>query len=255
MHFPDGTGHPVAYPAALASAGYLNLLTNGKIPFGALQRVRASSAPELNFLQRIRGIVGTLQNPTDRTATSMNRYVSCRPIPNSAAVFDKPEGWEEHEVKDCRYVRLQLALLCLLCATVPAFGENGPEPNLQRSDEFRTCVENSKGVTVNMLDCLADEHRRAERELDRAYSILFKQLKSRALRDRLAETQRIWIRHRDDDCKRRVEDAGLAGASGGALIYSDCMLTSATRRITWLGMVSADPGVLGPPRSELVDQQ
>jgi uncharacterized protein YecT (DUF1311 family) len=109
---------------------------------------------------------------------------------------------------------------------------------------LRKCMKTSGGVTVDMRACLHDEYTRLDRELNRTYRSVRKQLKTPYLRTRLTESQRVWIWRRDPDCKLKLEQSPAKGGTAGDLIYDDCLVSKVRDRIAWLKKVPANPGYL-----------
>ncbi len=84
---------------------------------------------------------------------------------------------------------------------------------------YGTCMDNSGGVTVEMHDCIGNEHARQDARLNNAYKNLAAQLSANRKNELLA-VQRLWIRYRDANCKFHGDPdggtmAGINAASCG----------------------------------------
>jgi uncharacterized protein YecT (DUF1311 family) len=135
---------------------------------------------------------------------------------------------------------LSMALVACLVA-VHASGEGG---NSSSSPKLKACIDASGGVTAEMRRCLSGEHRRLDGELNRTYKSVMRQLKSTDQKRQLIESQRVWLRLRDERCLSKVKDSGMEGGTGGDLIYDDCQLNLLRQRIEWLKKVPSNPGYL-----------
>jgi uncharacterized protein YecT (DUF1311 family) len=80
------------------------------------------------------------------------------------------------------------------------------------SKTYSDCMDKSEGVTVNMLDCSADELRRHDTLFNESYRKLMASA-APPQREELKEAQRAWIKYRDTSCSlmRTVEGGGTLG--------------------------------------------
>lgn len=87
------------------------------------------------------------------------------------------------------------------------------------------------GVTIAMLDCIADEYGRRDTLLNREYR---QQMAKRGptARQGLRRSQRAWLAARKRQCDHAGDDS--EGGSLQRVEVSDCFLTEATRRTIWL---------------------
>ena len=67
------------------------------------------------------------------------------------------------------------------------------------SKQYNNCMDNSGGVTVEMLDCIAAETKRQDLRLNNAYKNVIGLLPPQRQKQ-LQETQRAWIKYRDLNC-------------------------------------------------------
>lgn len=126
--------------------------------------------------------------------------------------------------------------LPLLLAIAPAQAKD--QTRRQRMDAFWSeyssihdrCIDRSGGVTVEILNCAADEQARQEKRLNANYQALLKRL-SPTRQAELRKAQRLWLQLRDANCDSWVEPMG--GSSQG-LFHSSCYLEMTTRRATEL---------------------
>jgi uncharacterized protein YecT (DUF1311 family) len=99
------------------------------------------------------------------------------------------------------------------------------------SKTYSDCMVKSEGVTVNMLDCSADELRRQDALLNESYRKLMASAAT-PQREQLREAQRAWIKYRDSTCSLMQSFEG--GGTLTAVIGSGCVLEETARRAKWL---------------------
>lgn len=139
---------------------------------------------------------------------------------------------------------LALAAILLLTSSWSSLAIAWYAPRRESSAAFESCVDNSGGVTAEMLACLSREYKRLDRRLNVTYRTVMKQLPTQNLRTRLRNSQRVWIWRRDDQCQRKVDASGAKGGTAGDLIYSNCRVTMLRERIRWLNKVPANHAYL-----------
>src|SRR5262245_244029 len=99
----------------------------------------------------------------------------------------KPLRWRE---KPRKIVLVGLAFLSAeLCAAA----------DREMTQEYSTCMDKSKGVTVEMTNCILAETVRQDARLNESYRRLATKL-SEERRKALLEAQRAWIQFRDANC-------------------------------------------------------
>jgi len=119
-------------------------------------------------------------------------------------------------------------LVFLLMTLVPA--SFAAEP----SEQFTSCMDDSGGVTANMLDCIGQENQRVDEELNALWQIeLPKQ--DADFKGMLRASQRAWIAYRDATCD--TEAAQYEGGSFASVAFSDCHRQLTTDRLDWLGRI------------------
>lgn len=98
------------------------------------------------------------------------------------------------------------------------------------SKQYETCMDKSVGVTSKMHACISGETQRQDARLNKAYKALTATLNS-TRKKALLDTQRTWIKYRDQNCKFYVDPNGgsLAGINGGI-----CMMETTASRATEL---------------------
>lgn len=94
------------------------------------------------------------------------------------------------------------------------------------SDNFSRCIDRSGGVTVNMLNCIADETEYQDVLLNRAYKELMATLEDDR-KTQLRNAQRAWIKYRDLNCDFYLDPDGGTMAS---IMSSDCYMSSTAAR-------------------------
>ncbi|MFC6476027.1 lysozyme inhibitor LprI family protein [Pseudomonas asuensis] len=88
------------------------------------------------------------------------------------------------------------------------------------SATFSSCLDESKGTTKDMLDCISAETKLQDMRLNEAYQNTMAAF-SETQMGKLKETQRLWIKYRDANCSL------YANATGGtidALNTASCLL-------------------------------
>lgn len=112
------------------------------------------------------------------------------------------------------------------------------------SDDFHSCIARSKGITAEMQNCQATEYARQDQLLNQTYKNVMAQLRTKDLRARLVQSQRVWIWRRDEDCRTKIQASAINGGSAADLVYHDCRLQMVRERIQWLKKVPKNPGYL-----------
>jgi uncharacterized protein YecT (DUF1311 family) len=132
---------------------------------------------------------------------------------------------------------LYIVSTLFMLLTSSTFAQQPPEIGASESEgglyskSYSDCMAKSEGVTVNMLDCSADELRRQDAALNAAYRKLMASLPP-LQQEQLREAQRAWIRSRDGSCLLLQSREG--GGTLAAVMGSDCVLEETTRRAKWL---------------------
>ncbi len=91
---------------------------------------------------------------------------------------------------------------------------------------FEACIEQSGGVTVEMLNCIGEETRTQDARLNGAYKALRSQL-TPARKQELLAAQRIWIQYRDANCSFY---AGPDGGTSATVAANYCVLQETAER-------------------------
>jgi uncharacterized protein YecT (DUF1311 family) len=97
---------------------------------------------------------------------------------------------------------------------------------VELSKEYSACIENSGGVTVNMLDCIGAETKRQDAHLNKAYKEVMAQL-SPERKKQLRTAQRLWIKYRDANCNFYADPDGGTYAQVSA---NECFLNATAAR-------------------------
>ncbi|MCG5243015.1 lysozyme inhibitor LprI family protein [Azospirillum doebereinerae] len=112
-----------------------------------------------------------------------------------------------------------ILLLNVAMMAVPAQAEKN---NL--SATYTNCMDNSGGVTFDMIECTPEEHEKQDKRLNSAYKQALKAVGDRA--NTLKEVQRAWLKYRDLTCGF----AGGAEGSSARIIGSSCFLQMTAER-------------------------
>ncbi|WP_404357029.1 lysozyme inhibitor LprI family protein [Methylotuvimicrobium sp. KM1] len=98
--------------------------------------------------------------------------------------------------------------------------------DVELNPEFSSCMDQSGGVTVNMIDCIGQEHERQDDRLNGVYKTLMDTLpeeRKSALRD----AQRAWLKYREANCHFYNDPDGGTMARVQA---NDCFMTETAKR-------------------------
>jgi len=123
-------------------------------------------------------------------------------------------------------IRIPAAAL-LVCAAVAS-------PHAAASEDsaaFSRCMGASGGVTVAMLDCIADETALQDARLNREYRGTMALL-SAGQQTRLRAAQRLWVQYRDANCGFWADPDG--GTLAGVAV-ADCVRMMTAERASELG--------------------
>jgi len=116
---------------------------------------------------------------------------------------------------------LMLIVLGLLLST-PALAAADSD----MTQEYLTCMDKSKGVTAEMIDCISAETARQDARLNANYKKLMAKLSAKRKKT-LLEAQRAWIKFRDLNCEFYYDpDGGTAARLAG----NDCFLQATADR-------------------------
>jgi len=106
--------------------------------------------------------------------------------------------------------------------------------NTNYSRAYTVCMDNSGGVTSNMLMCNADELKRHDALLNQNYKKAMSVL-SQEKKTELKQVQREWMKYRDIKCGF---EGSLTGGSMDRIIGSECVLNMTAVRAQELGNIS-----------------
>ena len=104
------------------------------------------------------------------------------------------------------------------------------------SQTYSACMDKSKGVTSEMLDCISAEFTRQDDRLNENYKRLMSKLSGKR-KEGLLEAQRAWIKFRDTNCNFYYDPDG---GSAAHLAGSDCKLNATADRATELKNLTND---------------
>ncbi|MEO7432631.1 MAG: lysozyme inhibitor LprI family protein [Dokdonella sp.] len=107
----------------------------------------------------------------------------------------------------------------------------------QYSARYSACMDNSGGVTVEMMNCIGAETQVQDSELNLAYKQLGAQLTS-ARKKQLVTAQRLWVQYREANCRFYADPDG--GTAAG-VASNDCFLSETARRAAELKTLGSGP--------------
>lgn len=117
-----------------------------------------------------------------------------------------------------------VSLTVLGLAAIPCFAS---EPY---SSNYGKCMDDSGGVTVEMLNCIGEELERQDAKLNRVYKQLSSQV-SPLRKKQLVTAQRNWIQYRDANCNFYADPDGGTLATVSS---SECVLRETADRASEL---------------------
>lgn len=94
------------------------------------------------------------------------------------------------------------------------------------SATYSACMDESGGVTMNMLDCMGNETEQQDARLNQNYKAAMQAL-TPALQTQLRDAQRLWIKFRDADC---ALFGSLTGGSIDRINSASCFLDMTKQR-------------------------
>ena len=101
------------------------------------------------------------------------------------------------------------------------------------SPTYSTCMDESGGVTMNMLDCLGSETEQQDARLNQNYKAAMQALTPEQ-QTQLRDAQRLWIKFRDADCALL---GSLTGGSIDRINSASCFLDMTKQRaddLAWI---------------------
>lgn len=101
------------------------------------------------------------------------------------------------------------------------------------STAYTACMDESGGVTANMLDCISSELKQQDARLNKSYNAAMQALET-SQQAHLRDAQRLWIKFRDTDCSLL---SSLTGGSIDGLNQASCFLDMTKKRaddLAWL---------------------
>ena len=102
--------------------------------------------------------------------------------------------------------------------------------------EYLTCMDKSKGVTSEMIDCMKAETARQDARLNENYKRLMSKVSVKRKKT-LLDAQRAWIKFRDLNCEFYYDpDGGTAARLAG----NDCFLQATADRAKELKNLTND---------------
>lgn len=117
----------------------------------------------------------------------------------------------------------------LIVISTPTSAQNAVERRY--TSTYTNCLDESEGITSNMMDCIGAEIDVQDARLNQAYVMVMRPL-AKPRKDVLRGLQRAWIKQRDAKCQRAVGEE--EGGSIAGIIYSSCILDETISRTIFL---------------------
>ena len=130
---------------------------------------------------------------------------------------------------------LTLAFLC--------FSQGISAQDIGLTKQFSSCMDQSNGVTINMLDCIGAETKRQDLRLNKAYRNIINEL-SAERKKQLLTAQRAWISYRDANCQFYADPEGGSLARVSA---SDCLMSMTASRSKELEVMAGQEAPAAAP--------
>ena len=102
------------------------------------------------------------------------------------------------------------------------------------STTYSACMDESGGVTMNMLDCMGSEAEQQDARLNENYKAAMQAL-TPAQQTQLRDAQRLWIKFRDADCALL---GSLTGGSIDRINSASCFLDMTKQRADGLARLA-----------------
>jgi uncharacterized protein YecT (DUF1311 family) len=104
--------------------------------------------------------------------------------------------------------------------------QKGMAKETMLSEQYSECMNQSSGVTVTILDCIATETKKQEFLLNKAYKKVMENLSVKR-KKQFHNTQSLWIKYRDANCDFYTDaDSG----SLATIVLNKCFLTEISLR-------------------------
>ena len=126
----------------------------------------------------------------------------------------------------------KIVLVCIAFLSTELCGAADRE----MTQEYSTCMDRSKGVTVEMTSCILAETVRQDARLNEIYKKLLSKL-SEEQRKALLDAQRAWIQFRDANCSFYNDPKGGTAAH---LSANECILNATADRAKELQLLTSD---------------
>ncbi|MGD7034864.1 lysozyme inhibitor LprI family protein [Methylotuvimicrobium buryatense] len=107
-----------------------------------------------------------------------------------------------------------------------ALSQSAISADTELNPEFSICMDQSGGVTMNMIDCITEEDQRQDTRLNRVYNELMGTL-SAERKTALRDAQRAWLKYREANC-HFYDDPD--GGSIARVQANDCFMTETAQR-------------------------
>ena len=106
----------------------------------------------------------------------------------------------------------------------------------EMTQEYSTCLEQSNGVSAEMINCILAETVRQDARLNKNYKNLLSKLAAER-KSALIEAQRAWIKFRDTNCGFYADPEG---GSAARMAANECILNAIAQRATELRLLTND---------------
>jgi uncharacterized protein YecT (DUF1311 family) len=106
----------------------------------------------------------------------------------------------------------------------------------EMTQEYSTCLQQSNGVTAEMINCILAETVRQDARLNRNYQNLLSKLAPER-KSTLIEAQRAWIKFRDTNCGFYADPEG---GSAARMAANECLLNATAERATELRLLTSN---------------
>ena len=119
----------------------------------------------------------------------------------------------------------------LLAIAVTTLSAGAQAADDGHSTTYSACMDESGGVTMNMLDCMGSETEQQDARLNQNYKAAMQAL-TPSQQTQLRDAQRLWIKFRDADCALL---GSLTGGTIDSVNSASCFLDMTKQRADDLG--------------------
>jgi uncharacterized protein YecT (DUF1311 family) len=139
-------------------------------------------------------------------------------------------------VSNCKRVGLRMTAVVVVGLALFLSSPPVAAADREMTQEYSTCIAQSNGVTVEMINCILAETGRQDARLNENYKRLLSKLGTER-KNTLIEAQRAWIKFRDANCGFYADPEG---GSAARMAANECFLNATVDRAKELQLLTND---------------